>query len=103
MKTQRRTPRSGNVFDDLAQAIQQTVRDVHANDLSGLERFTVATVSPFTIGQVQGELMLEDGDPDFTVGETLRARLAAAQVNVGDLVWVGRHDGDFHAFDVVSR
>jgi hypothetical protein len=103
MRTVARSARTGRVFDDLALALQQMVRDVHANDLSGVERFTVTTVTPFVIGQVGGELSLEDGDPDFTIGETLRARIAAAQVTAGDLVWVGRHDGDFHAFDVVSR
>jgi hypothetical protein len=94
--------RGANVFDELALAVQQLVRDVHANELSGVERFTVTTVTPFVIGEVGGELSLEDGDSDFTIGETLRARIAAAQVHVGDLVWVGRHDQEWHAFDVVS-
>lgn len=79
------------------------VREVHANELSGVERFKVTAVRPsLVIGQVQGELSLEDGDPDFTVGETLRARLVATTVHVGDLVWCAREDGEWHAFDVVS-
>lgn len=97
-----RQPRTGSVFDQLAERIRQTVRDVHANELSGVERFAVQIVNPFTVAQVQGELSLEDGDPDFTVGEALRVRLAAAQVAIGDLVWVARSDGEWHAFDVVS-
>jgi hypothetical protein len=103
MRTARQSARTGQVFDDLALAFQQMVRDVHANELSGVERFTVATVNPFVLSEVGGELTLEDGDPDFTIGETLRTRIGAGQVAAGDLVWAGRHDGDWHAFDVVSR
>lgn len=99
----RRTPTSGSVFDDLASRIRQTVRDVHANELSGVERFSVQYLEPFTIGEVAGDLVLVDGDPDFTLGEALRARVAAAQVQLGDLVWAARNDGEWHAFDVVSR
>jgi hypothetical protein len=98
-----REPRNGQVFDQLAMRLRALVREVHANELSGVDRFTVMTISPFVIGEVQGELTLEDGDPDFTLGETLRARVTAGQVAVGDLVWVGRNDGEWHAFDVVSR
>lgn len=90
------------VFDQLAMRMRAMVREVHHNELSGVERFQVLLVVPFVVREVQGELALEDGDPDFTVGETLRGRIAASQVAVGDLVWVARHDGEWHAFDVVS-
>lgn len=99
----RRQPTRGSVFDELAARIRQTVREVHVNELSGVERFTVQLTAPFTLGEVGGDLVLADGDPDFTVGEQLRVRLGAGQVAAGDLVWVARHDGDWHAFDVVSR
>jgi hypothetical protein len=95
--------RGTDVFDRLALALQQMVRDVHHNDLSGLERYTVVALNPFAIAEVGGELSLEDGDPDFSMGETLRTRVGAGQVSAGDLVWVGRHSGEWHAFDVVSR
>lgn len=91
------------IFDELASRLRRMVREVHTNDLSGVTRFKVLTVDPFVIGELQGELTLEDGDPDFTMGEALRARAAAAQVAVGDLVWVARENQEWHAFDVVSR
>lgn len=102
MSIRDRDPLTGNVYDRLALRIRQTVREVH-HDLPGVERFTVALVNPFTITQLDGELQLEDGDPDFTIGETLRARLTGALVSNNDLVWVSRQDGEFHAFDVVSQ
>lgn len=98
-----RSPRTHGVFDQLALRLHQMVRDVHHNELSGVERFTVVSVSPFVVDEVAGELSLEDGDPDFTIGETLRMRITAGQVASGDLIWVGRNDGEWHAFDVVSR
>jgi DNA helicase TIP49 (TBP-interacting protein) len=98
-----REPRNGQVFDQLAGRLRQMVRDVHHNELSGVDRFTVLTVSPFVVAEVHGDLTLEDGDPDFSIGETLRTRITASQVNAGDLIWVGRNGGAWHAFDVVSR
>lgn len=103
MSTQARTPRSGEVFDELALRLREMVSEEHLNNLSGVERFKVALLAPFTIGQVGGELLLTDGDPDFTIGETLRDRLGGHHVVNGDLVWVARQDSEFHAFDVVSR
>jgi hypothetical protein len=94
---------TGNVFDRLALRIRQTVRDVHSNELSGVERFSISLVNPFTIAQLDGDLVLVDGDPDFTIGETLRARLTSGLVQVNDLVWCSRQDQEFHAFDVISR
>lgn len=91
------------VFDELASRLRRMVREVHTNELSGVTRFKVLTVNPLVVAELQGELTLEDGDPDFTIGEALRARAAAAQVSVGDLVWVAREDQEWHAFDVVSQ
>lgn len=103
MKTSRQTPRGPEVFDELALRLQQMVKDVHTNEASGVERFQVQHVSPLIITQLHGELVLEDGDPDFTIGETLKARLTAATVHNGDLIWCARSaDQEWHAFDVVS-
>jgi hypothetical protein len=97
------TPLTGNVFDRLALRIRQTSVDTQKNAGTGLMRFKVALTSPLTITELDGDLSLEDGDPDFTVGETLRARVVAGSVEINDLVWVAYQDQEFHAFDVVSR
>lgn len=97
-----RAPRGPAIFDQVALRLRGMVREVHANELSGVQRFTVLSVSPFRVGEVPGELVLEDGDPDFTIGETLRAQLNAGVVSVGDLVVVAREGQEWHALDTVG-
>lgn len=90
-------------LEQLAGRLRQLVLDTQHNYGSGVQRFKVTIVAPLTLTELGGELVLEDGDPDFTVGEALRARAVAAQVASGDLVWVAREGQEWHAFDVVSR
>jgi hypothetical protein len=102
MRTSKRNTVNGGVFDELALKLRQMARDEQANG-AGVERFLVTQISPLTVTQLSGDLTLEDGDPDFTIGETIRDRITADQVDVGDLIWVARAENqDFHAFDVVS-
>lgn len=102
MSAREQTPtRRAGVFEELALALREMVRDEHANSASGLERFVVQHADPLRVTQLHGDLILEDGDPDFSIGKAVIAAVPA----VGDVVWVARSAGanpDFHAIDVVS-
>lgn len=89
------------MFAELGRRLREVAREEHANSGSGLERFTVTHVAPLRLAQLHGELVLEEGDPDFSIGKAL---VAAGPV-AGDIVWVARSSGalpEFHALDVVS-
>lgn len=94
-------------YDRLGVAIVDLVRS-EAPASSGIERWKVVHREPLVIEQVDGEVVLEDGDPDFTIGDALRARLADPEnpPAVGALVWVAAVEEEsgteWHAFDVVS-
>lgn len=97
---------ANEVFDRLATRLREMAR-AEAEAASGVERWTVRQASPLVIEQLDGELVLEEGDPDFTVGDWLRQLRTAYGIEVGSQVWVGRassapDDVEWHALDVVS-
>lgn len=96
----------GLVFDRLATRLREMARE-EADNASGVERWLVKHADPLMIEQLDGDLVLEEGDPDFTVGEWLRQLRVAYGLPVGSLVWVARASGaeddlEWHALDVVS-
>jgi hypothetical protein len=101
------TPRGHATFDRLALRIRRAASETQENVGSGVERYKVTMLDPFTIQQLRGTLALEAGDPDFTMGQSVRARILAGQVDVGDLVWVayegsGPSGPEYHALDLVN-
>lgn len=102
MKPAIRSARAANVFDQLALRLRQVVRDEHANTGSAVEKFTVISVTPLILDELNGNLILEDGDPDFTVGSWLRQYMLNYSLVVGDVVQVARNGSTWHALDVVD-
>ena len=98
----RRTPTGPGTVDELALRIRQVARSVQQNEGSGVERFKVLLTNPLTLGDMDGSLVLEDGDPDFTIGEVFRGQMTDQVVAAGDLVWVARDGQEWHALDRVG-
>lgn len=95
---------SAGALDRLAARLQSMALHVHENYGSGVERFRCSkATNPLRITELGGELVLEDGDPDFTIGETLRSAIAGGTIHNGDLVLVARHAQEWHAFDWVHQ
>lgn len=103
MRTSANTPRRGAaVFQELAQRIRRTVHDEHANGLSGAERFVVKSVSPLILEALSSDLVLEDGDSDFTVAAWLRQYIIDYTLHEGDQVWCVREGLEWTAIDVTD-
>lgn len=93
-----RTPNTSGVFEQLAKRIREVAQEEQLN-AAGVERFQVLALSPLKFEQLHGDLVLEDGDEDLTIG----VGVAGATLHIGDLVWMARTDDqEFHAFDVAS-
>lgn len=99
-KTRTQTPQPPDVFAQLALRLKQLVHDEHINNLSGVERFTVRSVSPLIVEHMDGNLVLEDGDPDFTVGAWFRQFMLNYTLVVGDQAWCLREGQEWHLIDV---
>lgn len=102
MKHSPPSAKTPGIFDQLAVKLREMVQAEHVNSLSGVERFRVVRVAPLMVEHVDGDLVLEDGDPDFTVGSWVRQRIANYGITVGDQVWCARESQEWHAFDVTS-
>lgn len=98
-----RTKVGSPVYMRLAQRLRTMVAEEHANGLSGAERFTVVHVTPtLVIEHLRSDLVLEDGDPDFTVGAWLRQYMLQYTLVVGDSIWCVREGLEWTAIDVVD-
>lgn len=91
-----------DVYHELALRLQRLVHDEHRNHLDGVERFTVASVDPLKLEHMGTNLMLEDGDPDFTVGAWVRQYMLNYTLAHGDQMWVLREGAEWHAVDIVD-
>lgn len=80
------------VYDDLADRIRGLVEDRVAATAPKVLRFKVLTADPLVIEQIDGELVLEEGDPDVEIDRRLIAT-PEDRPDVGDLVRV-HHDGE---------
>lgn len=94
--------RGKTIYHDLAKRLQQMVADEHKNNLTGVERFTVTSVSPLRIEHLGSPLTLEDGDPDFTVGAWVRQYALNYGIQTGDQIWCMREGQDWHAVDITD-
>lgn len=72
----------------------------HRNSGSGAERFVVKSVAPLIIEHLASDLVLEDGDPDFTVGGWVRQYMVNYSLAVGDVMWCLRRGQQWHVVDV---
>jgi hypothetical protein len=83
--------------------LKRMARDEAANVGTDMERWRVLQPTPLVIEQVEGDLTLEDGDPDFTIGDTLRQHVASYGLSKDDQVLVAHSGDEWHAFDAASN
>lgn len=95
-------PRSPHVLDELAMRLKRMAREELASTGTSVTRWRVSQATPLVIEEVEGDLTLEDGDPDFTVGDWLRQFIAQYGLAKDDQVIVAYTGGEWHAFDVAS-
>lgn len=95
-------PRSPNVIGELAQRLKGMAREEAQRTGTDAARWRVRQSDPLIIEEMEGELVLEDGDPDFTVGDLLRAHIADNEVEKDDQIIVIHSSGEWHAVDVVT-
>lgn len=87
-----------SAYDDLAVKLRGMVRERARQ--AHVDRFKVVQADPLVIEQVEGELVLEEGDPDFEIAKAVDD----AVPTIGDMVLVHQgHDGDWVATGVVRR
>lgn len=87
-------------FQELALKIKALARGEAEQTRTPPLRFKVNRVSPLRLEQLDGELLLEEGDDDFEIAHAVDA----ADVDKGDQVLVHEDaDGDFIAVAVVKR
>lgn len=94
--------RGHDIYDQLAKRLRRTVHEEHVNNLTGTERFTVVSVTPLRIEHMASDLVLEDGDPDLSVGAWVRQYGLNNGLQIGDQVWCLRQGQDWHLIDVVD-
>lgn len=87
---------------ELASRLRRLVREETQRSGTEMQRFRVRQASPLLIEEVEGDLVLEEGDPDLTLGDLLRKHIAANEVEEDDQVIVVKSSGEWHALDVVT-
>jgi hypothetical protein len=93
--------RGHRVWDDLADELDGMMSR-HVANASRTERWKVLGVGPLLIGQLQGELTLEEGDPDLELTQWVRTYMESPGLVIGDVVLVHFSDEEYSAYDVVS-
>lgn len=94
--------RSPHVLSELAMRLRRMARDEAQNTGTSVQRFRVTQKHPLIVEELEGELVLEDGDPDFTIGEGLRQHIATYGVEKDDQILVSHSSDEWHAFDAVT-
>lgn len=98
----RRSARGPHVLAELAQRFHSVARQEAHNSGSSIERWRVRQAKPLLIEEIEGDLTLEDGDPDFTIGDSLRQLIATYGLEEDDQVLVVHAGKEWHAFDAAS-
>lgn len=75
-------------YDELADRLRRLAREEARVAAPPVERFKVTRADPLVIEQIEGDLVLEEGDPDVEIDRGVLADRPA----VGDTVRV-HHDG----------
>lgn len=90
------------VLPRLARRLRGVARE-EAAKTTVIERWRVIGTSPLIVEEVEGDLVLEDGDPDFAIGVALRQHIATYGIAEGDQMLVVRSGEEWHAFDAVTQ
>lgn len=64
---------TATVYDELADRIRSLVHRAVESRGPSVQRFKVVSSDPLVVEQVEGELVLEEGDPDVEVDRALLA------------------------------
>lgn len=97
----RHSHRSPHVVTELAQRIRKVAAH-EASKTTNVERWRVTKATPLIIEEIEGDLILEDGDPDFTIGVALRQHIATYGIAPGDMMLVAYSGKEWHALDAVT-
>jgi len=89
------------VWDELADELDGMMGR-HVANASRTERWKVLGLEPLMIGQLQGELTLEEDDPDLELTQWVRKYMETPGLSIGDVVLVHYSDEEYSAYDVVS-
>jgi hypothetical protein len=89
------------VWDELADMLEGRMAS-HVVNSAHTERWKVLKVSPLVVGQLQGELTLEEGDPDLEITQWVRTYMKSPGLQIGDVVLVLYADEEYSVHDVVS-
>lgn len=89
------------VWDDLADELDGMMSR-HVANASRTERWKVLGTGPLLIGQLQGELTLEEGDPDLELTQWVRKYGESPGLKIGDVLLVHFSDHEYSVYDVVS-
>lgn len=89
------------VWDELADEIDGRITH-HVTNATRTERWKVLLLSPLTFGQIQGELTLEEGDPDLEITQWVKKYNETTKLAIGDVVLVHYSEEEYSVFDVVS-
>lgn len=95
--------RNPNALHDLAHGIRRLAHSEVVNHGTHIERWRVLQGKPLLIEEVEGDLVLEEGDPDFTIGDPLRQHIATYGLAKDDQVLVTKAGHEWHAFDAASN
>lgn len=90
------------VWDALADAIDGRI-ERHVSNATRTERWKVLLLAPPTFGQIQGDLVLEEGDPDLEITQWVRKYNATTGLAIGDVVLVHFSENEYSVYDVVSE
>lgn len=93
--------RGRRVWDELADLLDGRVERAVGN-ASRTQRWKVLALDPLTFGQLQGELVLSDGDPDLDITQWMRKYNESPGLVIGDVVLVVYADEEYTVHDVVS-
>jgi hypothetical protein len=95
-------PARPHALSELAQRLKRMAREEAANSGTSVDRFRVIQEAPLVIEEIEGDLTLEEGDPDFTVGDALRQHIATYGIEKDDQILVAHAGKEWHAFDAAS-
>ena len=89
------------VWDSLADALEERMEH-HTVNAARTERWKVVLLDPLTFSQIQGDLTLEEGDPDLEITQWVKKYNETTKLKLADVVLVHFSDSEYSVFDVVS-
>lgn len=89
------------LWDELADVLDGRM-SAHAANGVRTERWRVLSTEPLTVGQLLGQLVLEEEDPDLELTAWVKKYDEETGLQVGDVVLVHYSHEEYTVFDVVS-